>query len=323
MNTNILITSAGRRVSLVRFFRQELAQLFPGAKVFTTDANPSLSAACRVSDGSFSVRRVTAPGYLEELIELVRSQGIGLIVPTIDTELLLLAEHRETLFRHGARVLVPDLQLVQACRDKRLIHAFFSEHGIQTAREYAKDDYRLPLYIKPYDGSRSIDNYVITEQEQLTAYHFSNEKLMFLEYLDHRKHTEFTIDLYYRRDGSLACLVPRQRLEVREGEVNKAVTRDALFIPELWEKLSRLDGARGCVTLQVFVNMDTKQLYGIEINPRFGGGYPLSYLAGANFPNWAIREYLMDETIPVYTDWEKNLLMLRYDDEVLVHAFQG
>ena len=70
-------------------------------------------------------------------------------------------------------------------------------------------------------------------------------------------------------------------------------------------KLSRLEGARGCVTLQVFVNMDTKQLYGIEINPRFGGGYPLSYLAGANFPNWAIREYLMDETIPVYTDWEK------------------
>ena len=84
--------------------------------------------------GSFSVRRVTAPGYLEELIELVRSQGIGLIVPTIDTELLLLAEHRETLLRHGARVLVPDLQLVQVCRDKRLIHAFFSEHGIQTAR---------------------------------------------------------------------------------------------------------------------------------------------------------------------------------------------
>ena len=126
-----------------------------------------------MSDGSFSVRRVTAPGYLEDRLNGIRSQGISLIVPTIDTpELLLLAEHRETLLRHGARVLVPDLQLVQACRDKRLIRLFFSEHGIQTAGNMPRMITKLPLYIKPIHGSRSIDNYVITELEQLTAYHF-------------------------------------------------------------------------------------------------------------------------------------------------------
>ena len=64
----------------------------------------------------------------------------------------------------------------------------------------------------------------------------------------------------------------------------------------------------------------SQSIYGIEINPRFGGGYPLSYLAGANFPQWLIQEYLTtDDEIPFFNDWEQNLMMLRYDDKVLVH----
>jgi carbamoyl-phosphate synthase large subunit len=74
--------------------------------------------------------------------------------------------------------------------------------------------------------------------------------------------------------------------------------------------------------LQVFVNKDTNAIYGIEINPRFGGGFPLSYFAGGNFPKWILQEYLLNETsIPVCNNWEENLMMLRYDDEVLVHNF--
>ncbi|MDH3246402.1 MAG: hypothetical protein OEM26_17405, partial [Saprospiraceae bacterium] len=60
----------------------------------------------------------------------------------------------------------------------------------------------------------------------------------------------------------------------------------------------------------------------IEINPRFGGGFPLSYLAGANFPRWILKEYLLDGEIPYYDDWEDKLLMLRYDQEMIVHDFQ-
>ena len=67
----------------------------------------------------------------------------------------------------------------------------------------------------------------------------------------------------------------------------------------------------------------TEELKGIEINPRFGGGYPLSYLAGGNFPKWIIQEYIYNEKLDYYHDWEDNLLMLRYDDEVLVHGYEG
>ena len=319
---NILITSAGRRVSLVRFFKKELNLVFPFAKVFTTDANPECSAACRVSDGYFLMPRVTDPDYIGDLLKLALDNDIKLIIPTIDTELLLLAESIELFHTNKIQVVISDYDMVKIFRDKRLTHEFFEQHGIGVAREFDKTNYTLPLYLKPIDGSRSVDNFIIRHESELTNYHFSNEKLMFLEYLDHKKFTEFTIDLYYSRNGDLKCFIPRKRIEVRDGEVNKAVTRKTKFIHDMWKKLEYVKGFRGCITFQVFVNNDNGSIYGIEINPRFGGGYPLSYFAGGNFPKWIIKEYLTDDrSIPVFDGWQENLMMLRYDDEVLVHNY--
>ena len=319
---NILITSAGRRVSLVRFFKAELNNIFPEAKVFTTDANPDYAAACRVSDGFFKVPRVTDSNYINHLLQLVSDNNIKLIIPTIDTELLILSQHKDLFKNHNVEVVISDFDIIKVFRDKRVTHQFFNKYDINCAKEYDKNDYQIPLYIKPYDGSRSVDNYIIRNQNELTDYHFLNEKLMFLEYLDHKNHVEFTIDLYYDKNCDLKCFVPRQRLEVRDGEVNKGITKKPFFVSEIWNKMKHIDGFRGCITLQIFVNNETQNIFGIEINPRFGGGYPLSYLAGANFPKWIIQEYLLNETvIPICETWEENLMMLRYDDEVLVHNF--
>ncbi len=319
---NILITSAGRRVSLVRFFQKELKSVFAEAKVFTTDANPDYASACRISDGYFKMQRVTEPNYIDDLLQLAIKNDVKIIVPTIDTELLILSKNIEVFKSKGIEVVISDYEIMKIFRDKRLTHQFFEKYGINCAKEYSKENYQLPIYIKPYDGSRSVDNFIIKTQEQLTDYHFQNEKLMFLEYLDHKKHTEFTIDLYYDKNSDLKCFVPRQRIEVRDGEVNKAVTKDAFFIPEIWKKMQHIDGFRGCITFQVFVNLETQQIFGIEINPRFGGGYPLSYLAKANFPKWIIQEYMLEnQGVEVFNDWEKNLMMLRYDDEILIHNF--
>ncbi|WP_315817011.1 hypothetical protein [Paraflavitalea speifideaquila] len=81
-----------------------------------------------------------------------------------------------------------------------------------------------------------------------------------------------------------------------------------------------IEGAAGCLTAQFFLHKTTGQVTAIEINARFGGGFPLSYHAGANYPRWLIEEYFMQQEIPYTENWEDQLLMLRYDDEVLVHA---
>ena len=140
-----------------------------------------------------------------------------------------------------------------------------------------------------------------------------------MEYLDQNIYEEYTIDLYYDKSSTLKCIIPRKRIEVRAGEVVKAVTKKNNIVPFLRQRLGNMLGARGCLTLQLFVNEASNEYYGIEINPRFGGGFPLSYHAGANFPNWIIREYFLGEEIPYFKKWENNLLMLRFDQEVIVH----
>jgi carbamoyl-phosphate synthase large subunit len=319
---NILITSAGKRVSLVRAFKRELQIYFIKGKIFAADAIPELSAACIIADGWFQVPRLDDSSYIANLIDLCVKNHISVIIPTIDTELLLLAKNEKLLRSMGINPIISSFDFVKICRDKRKTHLFFKDNGIQVAEEYTKSNYTLPMFIKPTDGSRSVDNYIIKSKDDLTDYHFSNENLLFLEYLDLATHYEYTCDLYYNKVGQLKCVVPRLRIEVRDGEVNKGKTIKNSLVGFIKKKLAKIDGARGCLTVQFFMHHVSRAITGIEINPRFGGGYPLSYLAGANFPGWIIEEYLLGHEVGYYEDWEDNLLMLRYDEEVLVHDYK-
>lgn len=322
---NILITSAGRRVSLVRTFQKELKKIDSKGKVYATDSDPLLSAACQVADAYFKAPRLDARNYIDILIDFCKTHEIGLIIPTIDTELLELAKNKELFKENGIIAVISSVELVSKCRDKRLIHEFFKEHNINVAKEYPKDNFKLPLFIKPIDGSRSQDTFIIKTEEDLTDYHFTNEKLMFLEYLEHDDYEEYTCDLYFGKDHRLKCVVPRKRIEVRDGEVYKALTCNNAIVPFVYRNLSYIDGAVGCLTAQFFMNKnDDEKIYGVEINPRFGGGFPLSYLAGANFSKWIIEEYMLGKAIDDKFDiWENDLLMIRYDDEILVHGYKG
>jgi carbamoyl-phosphate synthase large subunit len=322
MKSNILVTSAGQRVSLVRAFQKEIKKDFPAAKVLTIDMNPEISPACRISDGFFKVKRVTDPHYISELVALCEKESIGMIVPTIDTELQVLSEHRDCFESKGIHVIVAAKAFVDACRDKRMINEFFKERGIEIPKSIEKENPTFPLFIKPYDGSLSVDTFLVKSIDQLTDYQLSNPKLMFMEYMDKNDYDEYTIDMYYGRDHQVKAIVPRLRMLVRAGEINKGVTCKNEIVGLLKDKLGYIEGAVGCLTTQVFFGKSNGRMVGIEINPRFGGGYPLSYLSGANFPGWLINEYFLNKPVDYMESWEDNLLMLRYDDEVLVHDYK-
>lgn len=319
---NILITSAGQRVSLVRAFQGEIKKINPENKVFTVDLNPILAPACHVSDGYKTVKRVTDEFYIKDLLQICKDFKVKIIIPTIDTELLALSENKELFLSEGIIPMVSDEKFVSACRDKRIINQFFENHRIDIPQKIDKNNPTFPLFIKPYDGSLSNDIFLIKEQSDLLDYHFENPKLMFMEYIDHNQHDEYTVDTYYDKNGVLKCVVPRKRIFVRAGEVNKGVTHKNEIVDYVKNKLSKIEGARGCLTMQFFYNNSTKRIIGIEINPRFGGGYPLSYFAGANYPKFIIDEYILNKEISFFNDWEDNLLMLRYDHEVLVKNYE-
>ena len=318
---NILITSAGRRVSLLRHFQEQLKKSIPDAKVFAAELSPDLSPACQAAEESFALPRVSNPTYPNILFERCQALGIGMLIPTIDTELLVLAEHRDQFLDAGIHVIVPEVEFIKKCRDKRLIHTFFIEHDIAVPDYVDKHNPSFPLFIKPYDGSCSKDIYLIQDASMLQPSLLENEKLLFLEAIDTSVYEEFTLDLYYNLKSQLRCVVPRKRLEIRAGEVSKGLTVKNDLCTYVWKRMEHIQGLVGCITVQLFRHRDTGEVYGIEINPRFGGGYPLSYLAGANFPGWLIAECFNNEEIPFFDQWEDNLLMLRYDDEIIVHDY--
>lgn len=314
--TNILITSAGKRVALVRAFKEMLTKHIPNGKVYATDMNPRMAPAGYVADECFPICRCIAPQYVDELLALCEKYRIGLIVPTIDTELLVLSEHREQFAVHGITVSVSDTQFVSICRDKRNTGAFFETHGVRVPRSVDKYNPTFPMFAKPYDGSLSTNLHIIRKQEDLTADILSDPKLLFMEYIDKERYKEFTVDMYYGADGRVKSIVPRKRIEIRAGEINKGVTAKNEIVPFLKDRFDHIEGCRGCICMQFFYREEAHDLVGIEINPRFGGGYPLSYAAGANYPELLIREYFKGETLAYNDNWKDHLLMLRYDDAV-------
>lgn len=319
---NILITSAGQRVSLVKSFQSELKKSSADAKVFTADLNPILAPACHVSDGYFKVSRVTEDSYIDELIKICIENNIKLIIPTIDTELLTLSINSEKFDLNNITALVSNYDFIQKCRDKRLTNQFFQDNNIEIPKQYSLGDLKFPVFVKPCDGSLSKGIFIANSQDEIKLEHRNNEKLMYMELISSEDYDEYTVDCYYDKHANLKCVVPRQRLVVRAGEVNKAVTRKNFIVEHFFRHISNLDGARGCLTIQVFLHKHQPIIKGIEINPRFGGGYPLTYLSGANYSKWVLEEYLLNKSISVFEEWENNLLMLRYDAEVLVHEFE-
>jgi len=320
---NILITSAGQRVSLVKAFQNEIVNNSINSLVLTTDLKPELSAACNVSDKSFKVGRFADSDYIDVLLSLCLKNNVSIVIPTIDTELLLLSVNKQLFLDNGVNIIVSDEDFIKICRDKRYTNVFFNNNGIRTPEAIDKHKPTFPLFIKPYDGSRSIDTYHIQKEEELLDYHLNNDKLMFMEYIDKAVFDEYTIDLYYGKDNCIKSIIPRKRIAVRAGEILKGVTCKNKIVDFIKEVLPYMKGVVGCITLQLFYSELLDKMYGIEINPRFGGGFPLSYAAGGNYPGWLIKEYILNEEISYFDGWEDRLLMLRYDDEILVHGYKN
>jgi carbamoyl-phosphate synthase large subunit len=310
---NILITSAGRRVSLVKNFQDTLKEFNPNGKVYTTDMNPDLSSACHISDGYLKVPRVTDKEYINILKRYCISKNISMVIPTIDTELHILSSVKEDFLKDGISLIVSSIEVCETFYLKDSTEKFFVDNGIDTPRSIEDiTNCNYPIFAKLNNSSCSVGAQIVYSHEG--AKELSNdENYVFQELI---KGDEFTVDTFIDRKSDVISVVPRQRLEVRAGEVNKAkAVKDKRIIDAIKELCKKLDGAYGCITIQLFRTDD--RIVFIEINPRFGGGYPLSPRAGANFAEYLIKDYLK-ENLSYSDKWKDNTLMLRYDAEVIV-----
>lgn len=323
---NVLISSAGRRVVLLDIFRAALREVGLRGRVLACDMS-RLSSAFHLSDGGYLVPRCTAPDFIPAVMEICRANDVRLVVPTIDTELPYYAEHRGAFDRIGATVGVSRPEVIAICGNKEKMNAWLLEQGFPTVRQVPVEEalsspgeWPYPFLVKPRGGSASVGVSVVENREQLKAV---TKKGNFIAQAIARG-SEFTIDLLANRAGRCLCAVPRKRLEVRAGEVSKGMTVRNTALEDLSVRLcDALPGAFGVLNVQMFYEEDSGEIRVIEINPRFGGGFPLAWEAGAKYPRWMIEEIIGVPISASPSDWKDHLVMLRYDDAVFVNGDEG
>ena len=317
-NMNILISCIGRRVSLLNSLKKAAKALKLDAKFIGTDTT-QLSAAMQLCDVKEIVKPVTKPGYLKQLLGIVKKHRVKLVIPTIDTDLLLLAKNKGKFARLGCTVLISAPEVIEICQDKRKTYRFLKAGGFETpetvsySSAMANKSLEYPCFLKPWDGFASRGNVIVKNRMELAFFGKRVPNCIVQPFIDG---TEYTCDAYVDFDMNVRCVVPRKRIETRAGEVSKGQTcKNTRIISRVAEAVKRLGAGPGVITIQVILTADNKVRF-IEINPRFGGGVPLSIKAGANFPKWLLQEFTGIKPNIKFKAFKDNLIMLRYDGEV-------
>lgn len=295
---NILVTSAGRRVELVSRFKAARNALAPDGRIICCDMDPT-APALQIADEVRILPRIGSCDYAKAVAEAAREAKASLIVPTIDTELLILANEKERIEEiSGAKVLISSPDCVAICRDKSETARFLCDNAIPThktfsLKELSATDLAFPLFIKPRSGSSSIGAFKVRNRRELD---------FFLDYVDSpivqecASGAEFTIDAFLDFDSNIISIVPRRRLAVRAGEILKGkIDLNPQVIFET-KRLLELLAPIGPITVQGFLGEDNIFRF-TEINPRFGGGAPMSMAAGADSCSW-LYLLLAGHTIP-------------------------
>jgi carbamoyl-phosphate synthase large subunit len=322
----VLVSSAGRRVELLRSFRRALADLGLDGRVLASDRSWYASALHEADEG-FLVPGCDQPGFLPHVLEVCEKHAVDLVVPTIDPELRVYAEAREQLAALGTTVAVSTPEVVDIAGDKRRTHEWLTAHDLPTVRQGTLAEVRadpaawpFPLVVKPRHGSGAHGLAVVHDPLALDVAARVGDVVVQTV----AGGQEHTVDVLVDRSGRCVCAVPRRRLEVRAGEVSKAVTVRSPEIEGLAVRAcAALPGAYGALTLQIFQGDQPDRLAIIELNARFGGGYPLSREAGADFPRWLLEERCGLPSTATATAWRAGLVMLRYDAALFVEDEAG
>ncbi len=317
---NILISSAGRRGALMACVRDSIARRGSGGRVFAIDSGSNAPAAF-LADASWRVPRCMAPDFADAVLRLCSENRIGLIIPTIDTELPVYAAEAKRFAESGVTVSISEPETVRICSDKSATHDWLVAQGFPTVRQTDPDDalaspeeWPFPLIAKPCDGSASIGVRLIRTRIQLEAVARVERGYIIQEVAPGRRHT---VNAYVNRAGKCICAAPHWRMEVRAGEVSKGLLVKDRRLMDLARGIAEaLPGSYGALNIQCFMD-DSGGIRVIEMNARFGGGYPLAHRAGARFTDWLLDE-MQGRVPPQFDGWTDDLAMLRYDEAVFV-----
>ncbi len=301
---NVLVTCAGRRGYLIRSFK---AAVGDAGSVFAADAAPE-APSLQAADEAFIVPRVEDPTYVDRLLEICDERSVDLLISLNDLELGLIAAHRDRFQAVGTVPVISSPEIVRICFDKWATVRFLLAHGIPTPATFlhlrdaldALADGRIafPLAVKPRWGSASVGVDQVNDVDELRLTYALEHKrfteppastpqgaddegatVLIQEWLDGDEHG---IDVINDLQGRYVTTFARRKLLMRAGETDRAMTIEHRALEQLGARLGGALGHIGVLDCDVFV--DGERCTVLDLNPRFGGGYPFEEAAGADIP---------------------------------------
>ena len=311
---NILFTCAGRRTYLLKYFKENMQS---GDKVVATDMQLT-APALQVADVKIQVPAVYDPKYIEITLGICQEHNIDALISLNDLELPILAENKAKFMALGVKVIVSDPKVIDIAFDKYKTAQWVESIGLNAPKTYvslaaAKDalekgEISFPLFMKPRWGSGSIGLETIDDMEGLDIYYHllmkkikktilatasvGDEYIMIQEKLTGK---EFGLDVMNDLEGNNVAVSVKQKLAMRAGETDKAITVDLPEVREMGTIIGRNLKHIGNLDVDIMQRANGDYCV-LELNPRFGGGYPFSYEAGVNMPQ-AIIQWLRGEKV--------------------------
>ncbi|MFV9551007.1 ATP-grasp domain-containing protein [Algibacter sp. PT7-4] len=331
---NILFTCAGRRNYLINYFKKAL-----NGNGSVIAADEKMSAPAMVdADIAIKVPSIYDENYINKLIDIVKKYSVNAIISLNDLELPILSKNKIILEQHGAKVIVSNTNVIAIGFDKWKTYNFIKDLGLSTPKTYIKLDeaiqdiengnLKFPLVLKPRWGSGSIGidfpesieelklSYKLQKIKlQKTILTKANEESVVDDILIQEKLNgiEYGMDIVNDFEGNYYGTFAKEKLAMRSGETDKAKS----VIDHSFEKLGQLisENLRHIGNIDSDVFVVNNKLYLLEINPRFGGGYPFSHEAGVNLAAIYI-EWLKgkkNKDLKHYNNYKENIIFSKCD----------
>ncbi|MCM1251748.1 MAG: ATP-grasp domain-containing protein [Clostridium sp.] len=321
---NILILSAGTRNKIVQYFKKEAGA---DGKVVATDCS-NLAPAVYDADKFYLVPRITAPGYLEHILDICRKEQIDGVFSLIDPELSLLAKEKDRFLEIGATPIISPYDLVETCFDKYKMYQMLCGMQIPTGKCYVekekfyqaveKGEISYPVFVKPVKGSASININKVNSKEEIELLFTLYDDLMIQEYMDGQ---EYGADVYIDMiSGKCTSIFVKKKIKMRAGETDKSVSFKDEKLFSMLENFVEKCGFLGMIDIDIF---DIGGTYYIsEVNPRFGGGYPHAYACGVNMPKQVLNNLACRENEKTIGNYLEYICMMKYN-EIAIEDMSG
>ena len=319
---NILILSAGTRNKVVRYFKKTLAGQ---GKVIATDCQ-NIAPAIYDADECYIVPRITAPDYIDAILEICRKEQIDGVLSLIDPELELLATNKDKFERIGATCIVSPLEAVKMAFDKMKMFRFCEKNGIGSVKSYddivkfkadfARGEISFPVFVKPICGSCSINIQRVEDTAMLEELWRRYDNLMIQEFMTGQ---EIGADVYIDSiSGRVVEIFTKKKLLMRAGETDKSVSFKDAKLFDFIENFVTKAGYRWNIDIDIF-EKDGKYFVS-EVNPRFGGGYPHAYECGCDFMTLIKNNLEGGVNKPNVGNYKENVYMMKYLEVMIMNG---